>query len=307
MENQLATVENELIFEPAHLTKETIKKYLCPLASDQEITMGLQIAKTFNLNPLKRELYFVKYKADAPMQVLVGYEVYLKRAERSDMWNGMEVRSEGKVEDGSLKAVVKIYRKDWEHPLTHEAFYTEYVQRKFDGTINTFWKNKPITMIKKVAVSQAFRFAFPDEFDGMPYTSDEVIDQEKVIETKIEEPLKLPTAKSDASTVQDTPKPLQDAPGTLKTDKTEIPIAESEPSLEKATELFGGKEVTDITEYINETTQNGIKKIAKQKGFTGSTFKEWLKKYFDLESLSKIPVGALHLVNKKLLAMEDSK
>lgn len=208
MSTEMSTIENaELIFEPKHITKETIKKYLCPKASEQELMMGLQIAKTFNLNPLKREVYFVKYRDDQPMQILTGYEVYLKRAERSTKWNGMEVTSEGAVETGNLKAIVKVFRKDWQHPLTHETHYAEYVQKKSDGTINTFWKNKPITMIKKVAVSQAFRLAFPDEFDGMPYTSDEVIDQDKVIDIKIEEPLKMPVPK----VLPDSPKPVQDA------------------------------------------------------------------------------------------------
>ncbi len=181
--NQLATIqpEDKLLFEPQNLTKDTIKKYLCASASDQELMMGLQIAKTFNLNPLKREVYFVKY-GTSPMQVLTGYEVYLKRAERSGQYNGLDISSQGSVETGDLKAIVKVYRKDWTNPLTHEVDYNEYVQKKHDGTVNTFWKNKPKTMIKKVAVSQAFRLAFPDEFDGMPYTSDEVVDQDKIID-----------------------------------------------------------------------------------------------------------------------------
>lgn len=190
MENQVATIDKNLLFDPNNLTVETIKKYLCPKASDQELMLGLQIAKTFKLNPLKREVYFVKYKDDQPMQVLTGYEVYLKRAERSGKYNGLEVTSEGLVSDGSLKAKVKVYRKDWDHPLTHEAYYTEYVQMKKDFNTgkmepNTFWKNKPVTMIKKVAVSQAFRLAFPEDMDGMPYTSDETIEQEKVIDVQV--------------------------------------------------------------------------------------------------------------------------
>lgn len=194
MEKQAATISQELLFDPKNLTAETIKKYLCKDATDQELMMGLQIAKTFNLNPLKREVYFVKYNEKTPMQVLTGYEVYLKRAERSGKYDGLEIRSEGSVETGDLKAIVKVFRNDWKNPLTHEAFYSEYVQMKpiYKNQIkvgeepNAFWKNKPITMIKKVAVSQAFRMAFPDEFDGMPYTSDEVVDQDHVIDVKLE-------------------------------------------------------------------------------------------------------------------------
>lgn len=175
---------NDLIFDPQNLTKDTIKKYLCPSATDQELTFGLQIAKTFNLNPLKREVYFVKY-GNSPMSVLTGYEVYLKRAERSKKWNGMEVTTSGSVKDGNLVAIVKIYKKNWDYPINHEVYYSEYVQNKADGSPNKFWATKPITMIKKVAVSQALRLAFPDEFDGMPYTSDEVVDQEKIADITI--------------------------------------------------------------------------------------------------------------------------
>lgn len=201
METTLAISTQDLIFDPKNLTKETIKKHLCPNATEQELIMGLEIAKMFNLNPLKREIYFVKYsdKLSDKMQVLVGYEVYLKRAERSGKYNGLEITSEGNVKDGTLKAIVKVYRKDWTHPLIHEAYYNEYVQCKTiwkDGMKageepNKFWATKPITMIKKVAISQAFRMAFPDEFDGLPYTSDEVVDQERVID------LPIPTESKD--------------------------------------------------------------------------------------------------------------
>lgn len=196
MTNGITTTNNDLLFEPNNLTKETIKKFLCPNASDQELMMGLQIAKTFNLNPLKREVYFVKY-GNNPMQVLTGYEVYLKRAERSGQYNGLDITSQGSLSTGDLKAIVKVYRKDWTNPLSHEVYYSEYVQTKQDGTPNRFWKEKPITMIKKVAVSQAFRMAFPDEFDGMPYTADEVVDQEKIIDVKTEEktPEPVPVAE----------------------------------------------------------------------------------------------------------------
>ena len=127
MTNGITTTNNDLLFEPNNLTKETIKKFLCPNASDQELMMGLQIAKTFNLNPLKREVYFVKY-GNNPMQVLTGYEVYLKRAERSGQYNGLDITSQGSLSTGDLKAIVKVYRKDWTNPLSHEVYYSEYVQ-----------------------------------------------------------------------------------------------------------------------------------------------------------------------------------
>lgn len=267
-------VSNDLIFEPEHLTKETIKKYLCQNATDQELMMGLQIAKTFKLNPLKREVYFIKYKDDQPMQVLTGYEVYLKRAEKSGLYAGLETTTEGNVADGSLKAIVKIYRKDWERPLVHEAYYSEYVQNKKDfktGKIepNTFWKNKPKTMIKKVAESQGFRKAFPCEFDGMPYTSDEVVDQEKVI---------------DVNPSQE--KALSNAPTAEQHGQT------------KATKQEGLKTNPSDEQRITNEQGNALIAMITKNGWTKDDLKEFIFFEFELDKLGL-------LCNKHLLTIKE--
>ena len=131
----------------------------------------LSIAKAFGLNPFKREIHVSKY-ADQ-MSIITGYEVYIKRAERSGALDGWSVRTEGKPEDNSLKAIITIHRKDRKHPFEHEVYYSEYVQKTKDGTITKFWQ-KPYTMIKKVAMSQGFRLCFSDELGGMPYTPEEM-------------------------------------------------------------------------------------------------------------------------------------
>lgn len=212
MTKELSKENTDLMFDPSNLTKETIKNYLCKEATDQELTLGLQIAKTCGLNPIKREVYFIKY-GNNPMMVVTGYEVYLKRAEASGQYDGMELTSDGNIKDGSLKACIKVYRKDWTRPLVHEVYYSEYVQNKADGTPNKFWKEKPVTMIKKVAVSQGFRMAFPEQLQGLPYTADEAVDQEHIVDVKIETTSKkeskaIPESHSEAEVV----KPKQTPP-----------------------------------------------------------------------------------------------
>lgn len=186
MSNDLSTeVAKDLIFEPENLTKETIKKYLCPKATDQELMVGLQVCKTMKLNPLKREVYLIKY-SDNPeekIQIVTGYEVYLKRAERSGKYMGMRNFTKGSIKEGNLKGCVEVYRKGWDKPLYHEVEYSEYVQKKKDGTITKFWAGKPKTMIKKVAIAQGFRLAFPDELDGMPYIDAEIEEENPVENT----------------------------------------------------------------------------------------------------------------------------
>ena len=149
---------------------------LAPSLTDKEKMQFLEIARAYNLNPFKREIYCTKY--GNTFSIIVGYESYIKRAERSGLLNGWSVRTEGSGND--LKAIVTIYRKDFAQPFEHEVYYIEYVQTKTDGTPNSFWKNKPITMIKKVAISQAFRMCFSYEIGGMPYTAEEIVENETV-------------------------------------------------------------------------------------------------------------------------------
>lgn len=148
----------------------------------------LQIAKAFNLNPFKREIHVSKYGNQ--MSIIVGYEVYIKRAERTGQLDGWSAKVEGKVEDNTLKAIVTIHRKDRKHPFEWEALYSEYVQLK-DGKPNKFWQ-KATTMIKKVAISQAFRLCFSDELGGMPYTADEMATEDIQAEITTAKPIDKP-------------------------------------------------------------------------------------------------------------------
>jgi recombinational DNA repair protein RecT len=134
MENQttaLATVQ---------VSEMQLGKYLTAMGlvnklNEKETTQFIQIAKAYNLNPFKREIYCVKY-GDS-LSIIVGYESYIKRAERSGLLNGYNVKTEGDIASSNLKAIVTIHRKDWANPFVHEVFFTEYVQN------SPFWKNKP--------------------------------------------------------------------------------------------------------------------------------------------------------------------
>lgn len=159
---------------------ERVKNYLrsMNLASNltqAEVTQFIEIAQGFGLNPFKREIYASKYGNN--FSVIVGYETYIKRAERSGRLSGWNVTTEGGIDDGSLKAIITIHRNDFTHPFVHEVFYVEYVQRTKEGRPTKFWSDKPYTMIKKVAMAQGFRLCFSDELGGMPYTADELPEQ----------------------------------------------------------------------------------------------------------------------------------
>ena len=131
----------------------------------------LEICKAYKLNPFKRECYAVGYGEN--WNIITGYEVYIKRAERSGKLDGWECHVEG-TNDNDLRAVITIHRKDWSHPFVHIVYYTEAVQKKRDGSINSMWVKMKTFMLRKVCIAQGFRLCFPDELGGMPYTNDEM-------------------------------------------------------------------------------------------------------------------------------------
>ena len=151
------------------LRQDTIKNYICPKATPQEIAMFLNTCAMFDLNPFKKEIYLIKYGNYAATTV-VGYQAYLKRAERSGKWAGIASGIKEGTKGDDLTAWAKAWRTDWKEPAYVEVDYSEYVQKTGNGDPNKFWKEKPKTMLKKVAVSQVLRLAFPDETASLPYT-----------------------------------------------------------------------------------------------------------------------------------------
>jgi len=169
---------------------------ISPKLEEKEKIQFLNIAKTFGLNPFKREIFCTVYGSGEYKQlsIITGYEVYIKRAERSGQLDGWNATTSGSVKNNDLKATVTIFRKDRQHPFVWEVFYNEWVQKTKAGVVTKFWE-KANFMTKKVGISQAFRLCFSDELGGMPYTSDEMPAQEVTQDIPHVEitPVKTPT------------------------------------------------------------------------------------------------------------------
>lgn len=166
-----------------NLTIPDVKMYLCPLASDQEAYVFLELCKARNLNPFTNEVYLIKYNATDKAQTVVGKETFSRRAEQHPEYDGCEAgiivknaageieRREGTFyitdEETLLGGWAKVYRKDRSRPFVSEVSLHEYIQRKKDGTVNKMWSTKTATQIRKVSYVQAHREAFPSEFGGL--------------------------------------------------------------------------------------------------------------------------------------------
>ena len=167
------------IVKPEHNVVELVKVLFPHLkeVSNAEIMKAISLAKYLGLDPARKEVHFIPFKGS--LQLVVSYTEYIKRAERSGKLNGWHV-DVGKDEIGTY-AECSIYRKDWEHPLKWKVYLSEV--RKDTQS----WKSMPIFMLKKVCIAQAFRLAFPEETNELPYEESELV-PEPTIEEKEPEP-----------------------------------------------------------------------------------------------------------------------
>ena len=173
--------------EIVKLSPDTVKRYLVSgsgSVTDQEIMMFLGLCKYQHLNPFLREAYLIKYGDRSPATMVVGKDVFLKRAKRNPDFSGMQagimvMKQDGRVGEregtyysrASGEVIVggwaKVYIKGYEHPIYASVSLDEYAGRKSDGSLNGQWASKTATMIRKVALVQALREAFPDDLGAL--------------------------------------------------------------------------------------------------------------------------------------------
>lgn len=184
MSNALMTkpVSFEVNGEEVKLTGETVKNYLVRGngdISDQELVMFINHCRYQKLNPFLNEAYLVKF-GNQPAQIITGKEAFMKRAEAHPAYKGFEagiiVERNGELVDieGAVKLPndkliggwAKVYRSDREKPVTVRISLEEF--SKGQAT----WKQMPLNMIRKSAIVNAQREAFPETL-GALYTEDD--------------------------------------------------------------------------------------------------------------------------------------
>ncbi|MFC4795404.1 phage recombination protein Bet [Enterococcus devriesei] len=184
MSNELLEkpIEYEVNGEEVKLTGNMVKQFLVSgneTVTDQEIVMFLQLAKYQKLNPFLKEVYLVKFKGK-PAQNIVAKEAFMKRAENHPQYNGLKagiivqrgdelVKLTGAVSlptDKLIGGWAKVYRKDRPEPAEIEIELREFTKGQ------ATWNQMPKNMIRKTAIVNALREAFPETLGAM-YTEDD--------------------------------------------------------------------------------------------------------------------------------------
>lgn len=177
------------------LTGNTVMKYLVRgngQVSEQEVVMFTNLCKFQELNPFLNEAYLVKFGSQ-PASIIVSKEAFMKRAEKHPSYEGFKagiiverngglVEIEGAVklkDDGLIGGWCSVYRSDRKHPITSKISLDEF--SKGQAT----WKQMPLTMIRKSAIVNGLREAFPETLGAM-YTEDDA-DIKPAAETVIQD------------------------------------------------------------------------------------------------------------------------
>lgn len=178
------------------LTPETVKAYL--VSGDpqnvtyQELAMFINLCKFNGLNPWLREAYLIKF-GTSPATMVVGKEAYMKRAEAHQAYDGFEAGiivcdpETGEIMyrtgcftlegENIVGGWAEVWRKDRKKTFRIEVPIGEYIGKKKNGEVNGQWATKPATMIRKVALSQALREAFPSLLGGMFTAEEQGVDE----------------------------------------------------------------------------------------------------------------------------------
>jgi phage recombination protein Bet len=170
-----------LVFDDAQ--RQIIRDSFANGASDQEFALLMEVARSRRLNPLMRQIHFVKRwdsgKGREVWSVQVSIDGLRAVAERTGLYAGQDEPEFVEEPDGTLKLCkVRVYRKDWPRPAVGVAHWSEYVQTIRDRATGkerpaAMWARMPHVMLAKCAESLALRKAFPEDASGL-YTTEEM-------------------------------------------------------------------------------------------------------------------------------------
>lgn len=207
LQNSIATAKNTAVTEYeangeiVRISPNMIRKYLVSgggNVTDEEVTMFLSLCRFQHLNPFIREAYLIKYGDTQPATMVVGKDVFMKRAMRQPNFDGFQagiiirvnetgeiIEREGTFFDRNEETLVggwaKAFIKDFRVPFYASVALSEYIGRKKNGEINGQWSGKPATMIRKVALAQVLREAFPEQNSGGMYEQEEIAEAQDIV------------------------------------------------------------------------------------------------------------------------------
>jgi len=156
---------------------DMIRKICAPNSTNEEFQEFIYLANQYNLDPLKKEIYFIKYATGKKPSIFTSRDGYLKIAQSHPNFDGMEgdavyvgdkltKRNDGSflLEYGDAHmefdktqlrgAYCNVFRKDISKSVSIFVSFKDYNKGR------DIWLSYPNAMILKVAESMALKRAF---------------------------------------------------------------------------------------------------------------------------------------------------
>ncbi|WP_461243639.1 phage recombination protein Bet [Secundilactobacillus muriivasis] len=181
--NEIMTtpIKYEVNGEEVKLSGQMVRDYLVSGSgnvTDQEVVMFMQLARFQHLNPFLNEAYLVKF-GNSPASIIVSKEAFMKRANANKHYQGIKAGimvargDEIKQLDGAVKLPKDKLIGGWATVKRddREDTHVEIAFEEFSKGQST-WKSMPNNMIRKSAIVNALREAFPEQLGDM-YTEDD--------------------------------------------------------------------------------------------------------------------------------------
>lgn len=192
--NDKGKVSYQVNGEDVNLSFQIVRNFLTrgnAALTDAEVVQFITLCRANKLNPFIGEAYLVKFQArdgqrQEGAQMIIAKDAFMKRAEGTDLYKGYQagvilLRDNKVVEvegsfflpgDTLVGGWAKVFRKDRDYPIVARVRLQEYNKGK------STWAAMPGTMIRKVAIAQAFREAFPLSLGGMYIAEEQQPDEQ---------------------------------------------------------------------------------------------------------------------------------
>ena len=170
------------------ISAQDVINYINPKATEQEAVLFAEFCRRKGADPMTKDVYLVIYESPNGRQCnfIAGKEYFMKKAEEHPQFRGHEAgiivaskngesndvtRREGTFWQPDREVLLggwaQVYRADRDYPIMCEVPLADFDTKK------NLWQRMPATMIRKVALVQALREAFPASLGGM-YDSVEI-------------------------------------------------------------------------------------------------------------------------------------
>jgi phage recombination protein Bet len=157
-----------------------VREAFAPSASQAEFEVMWAGAKARRLDPVRKQIHFVKRKTKRDGQwveqwtSIVAIDGFRAIAEGTGLYDGQdEPEYEYDEENRLILARVRVWKKSISRPFVGVARWNEYVQTMADGSPTATWQKMEHTMLSKCAEALGLRKAFPEPLAGL-YTGEEM-------------------------------------------------------------------------------------------------------------------------------------